>query len=603
MATAVQNLWPEAKFGVGPAIDNGFYYDIDLGDQTISDDDFGKIEAEMKKVIEANQPFEQFDLPIDEAIKWAQETNQPYKAELLNDLKREGTTSAKDLDGAQLGVASDDSKVENVSFYRNGSFTDLCRGPHVANTGDVGAFKLYKIAGAYWRGDETKPQMQRLYGAGFETQEQLDNFFKQLEEAKARDHRKLGKELDLFTFSDLVGSGLPLFTPRGTILRELLLAYSNKLRTDCGFKAVTSPHITKKSLYEKSGHWEKFGDELFLVESQETDDEMVLKPMSCPHHAQIYASQPRSYRDLPVMYMENAVVYRDEKTGELHGLSRVRSITQDDSHAFVREDQIEEVVTRVIEAAQEMYGTLQMSLKFDLSFRSNEDKYLGDPELWESAQNSLRELAKKNQLDFTEVEGEAAFYGPKIDFIAVDSLGREWQLATVQLDFVQPDRFGLTYTAEDGTAKQPVMIHVALLGSIERFLSVYIEHVAGRFPIWLAPEQIRVATVNSDESVVNFATSLVEQGRELGLRLELDTSNESVGKKIRASEVAKVPYTLVIGAKEVEAGKVQPRIRSDIKVDGNEEAIEVDHFLKTVANEARGKVNKTSVHAYDEHQQ
>ncbi len=600
MATAVQHLWPHAKFGVGPAVENGFYYDIDLGETTLSEEDLEKIESEIQKVIKDDQEFKQFDLTIDEALAWAKEMNQPYKHELLNDLKRAGTTAAKDLDPNELGtITGEDSKIDKVSFYKNGPFTDLCRGPHVESTGKVGAFKLLRVSGAYWRGNEKNAQMQRIYGVAFETKEDLEKYLNMIEEAKKRDHRKLGKELDLFVSSDLVGSGLPLFTPRGALLRSLLEGYSYELRSARGFEQVWTPHITKKDLYEASGHWDKFGDELFLVKSQETSDELVMKPMNCPHHVQIYASAPRSYRDLPVKYMENATVYRDEKSGELHGLGRVRSITMDDNHAFCREDQIEEVVSSIIEAMQEMYSTLGMQLSFRLSFRDESEGYLGDAKLWEHAQDKIKDLAKKNSLDYSEVEGEAAFYGPKIDCMATDSLGRQWQVATVQLDFVQPERFDLSYVAEDGSLKRPVMVHAALLGSIERFLAVYIEHTAGKFPVWLAPEQIRIVTVNQEESIEKFANNVVKQAKDLGLRVSIDSSNESVGKKIRVAEVMKVPYTLVIGEKEIESGKVIPRIRKDIEVQEHNESIGVEEFLKTVAHEAKARVTRTSMHGHE----
>src|SRR5882757_409690 len=422
MATAIQHLWPEAKFGVGPVVADGFYYDVDLGPDTkISEDDFEKIEAEMRKVIEQNASFERSEKPVDEAIAWAQESQQPYKEELLNDLKRAGTTVAKDLDAAELGTIADGSSaVENVSFYKDGDFTDLCRGPHVESTGKVGAFKLMRIAGAYWRGNEKNAQMQRIYGVAFETDKDIRSYLNMLEEAKKRDHRKLGQELDLYVMSDMVGSGLPMFTPRGTVLREKLAEFSNELRTRNGFEKVWIPHITKKDLYETSGHWAKFGDELFLVKSQETSDELVMKPMNCPHHTRIYASRPRSYRDLPIRYLETTSVYRDEKTGELGGLNRVRSITQDDSHAFVRQDQIEAEINNLLAAANELYTTVGMNLRVRLSYRDDSDAYLGEKELWVSAQEQLKNAVVQNQLSYFEQEGEAAFYGPKIDFMVTD---------------------------------------------------------------------------------------------------------------------------------------------------------------------------------------
>jgi threonyl-tRNA synthetase len=596
MATGIQHLWPEAKFGVGPVVENGFYYDVDLGETKLSDDDFPKIEAEMQKVIQEGQVFERSEKPIDEAIGWAQESKQPYKEELLNDLKRAGTTVAKELDADELGLAAgEESKVDNVSFYQNGDFVDLCRGPHVEATDKVGAFKLLRVSGAYWRGKETNPQMQRVYGVAFATPKELEAYLQMLEEAKKRDHRKLGQELDLFVFSDMVGSGLPLFTPRGTVIREALSAYSNELRERSGFQKVWIPHITKKDLYEASGHWAKFGDELFLVKSQETSDELVMKPMNCPHHTRIYASQPRSYRDLPIRYLETTTVYRDEKTGELGGLNRVRSITQDDSHVFCRQDQIESEIHNLLVAANDLYSTVEMSLRVRLSYRDDSDAYLGSPELWQTAQEQLKKAVIANKLDYFEEAGEAAFYGPKIDFMATDALGREHQVATVQLDFVQPERFGLEYTSDDGNPRQPVMIHSALLGSIERFLSVYIEHTAGKFPVWLAPEQVRVITVNQEQTTVDFAEKLAEQAKQLGLRLNIDNSNESVGKKIRAAELAKVPYTIVLGEKEIQSGEVVPRVRKDMAVHDEHQAIKSEDFLKTVANEAKSRVNKTSL--------
>jgi threonyl-tRNA synthetase len=604
MATAIQDLWPEVKLGVGPVVENGFYYDIDLGPDTkLSEEDFPRIEEKMREVIADAQPFEQATKPLVVAKQWAEKNNQPYKLELLNDLEREGTTLARELDSAMMGFPAgavgvngiQAESVVDVSFYKNGNFIDLCRGPHVESTDKVGAFKLMRVAGAYWRGKEGNPQMQRVYGVAFATPKELRQHLDMLEEAKKRDHRRLGKELDLFTFSDLVGAGLPLFTPRGTVIREEVGRFTQELREKVGFTRVWTPVIAKTDLYKASGHWDKFGDELFLVKSQETSDEFVLRPMNCPHHVQLFASQPRSYRDMPIKYMENAGDYRDEKTGELHGLSRLRSFTQDDSHAFVAESQIKQVATELVEASREMYGIFGMDLKFRLSFRDDGDGYLGEKELWAKAQGQLEELAKENGLDYYIEEGEAAFYGPKIDFMATDAIGRNWQVATVQFDFVQPQRFKLEYTAEDGTQQQPVMVHCALLGSIERFLSVYIEHTAGKFPVWCAPEQVRVLSVNQEESTVAFVEGLREQGRALGLRITTDNSNESVGKKIRAAEMWKVPYTLVIGEKEMGGGELTPRIRKDLAVSDEATSYTAEEFLKTVANEAKSRVSKTSL--------
>ena len=570
MAQAIQHLWPQAKFGVGPAIDNGFYYDIYLDNGTISEADLTKIEEEMRKIVAANYPFERRDVSVEEAIDWAIKGDQTFKVELLNDLKRSGTTVASELAGEKMGSMSDgDSKVETVSLYSQGDYTDLCRGGHVDSTGKVGAFKLTKTAGAYWRGNENNPQMQRIYGVAFATQEELDEYLNRLEIAKQRDHRKLGKELDLYTTSPLVGIGLPLFTPRGTILRDIVAQYSNQLRQKFGFEKVWTPHITKKDLYETSGHWAKFGEELFLVKSQETSDEMALKPMNCPHHTQIFASRPRSYRDMPVRYLETTTDYRDEKTGELGGLNRVRSLTQDDSHIFCRTDQIEDEINNLLSAARELYGSINMKLRVRLSYRDESDSYLGDLSLWDSAQNQLKSAVEKVGLDYFEQEGEAAFYGPKIDFMATDAIGREHQVATVQLDFVQPQRFGLEYADTDGNFTTPVMIHCALLGSIERFLSVFIEHTGGWFPFWAAPEQVRILTINDTvlEYVDKITTilsgiTLMKPVRYNDVRFTIDSRNESLGKKIREATSMKIPVQLIVGPKDMEANEVSVRTQS-----------------------------------------
>ncbi len=584
MAQAVQHLWPQAKFGVGPAIDDGFYYDIDLGGATISEDDFPKIEKEMKKIIATNYPFERRDVPIEDAIAWAENNHQVFKLELLNDLKRSGTTVAKELVGEDLGSVTDrDSKLKTVSLYSQGDYTDLCRGGHADSTGKVGAFKLMRVAGAYWRGDEKRQQMQRLYGVAFATHKELDDYLKNLELAKQRDHRKLGKELDLYTTSPLVGVGLPLFTPRGTILRDVVAQYSNQLRHKFGFEKVWTPHITKKDLYETSGHWAKFGEELFLVKSQETSDEMALKPMNCPHHTQIFASRPRSYRDMPVRYLETTTDYRDEKTGELGGLNRVRSLTQDDSHVFCRPDQIENEINNLLSAARELYGTIDMKLRVRLSYRDNSDAYLGERSLWNSAQNQLKSAVEKVGLDYFEQEGEAAFYGPKIDFMATDAIGREHQVATVQLDFVQPQRFGLEYTESDGKFTTPVMIHCALLGSIERFLSVFIEHTGGWFPFWAAPEQVRILTINdtvldyvAEITTILSGVTLMKPIKYNDVRFTTDIRNESIGKKIREATVVKIPTQIIIGPKDKAARVVSIRTRA------GEEQISIDQLANYI---------------------
>lgn len=582
MASAVKRLWPEAKFGVGPVVDNGFYYDIDLGETKISEDEFKKIEKTMRQIIAEKQSFEKSIKPIDQAIAWAKDSNQPYKVELLNDLKRAGTTVAKDLDEAEMGtIAEAGAELNEVSFYTNGDFMDLCRGPHVENTSEIRVFKLMRVAGAYWRGNENNPQMQRLYGVAFPTQPELDEYLAMLEEAKKRDHRRLGKELDLFTTSSLVGAGLPMFTPRGTILRDVLASYSNQLRQRFGFEKVWTPHITKKDLYETSGHWAKFGEELFLVKSQETSDEMALKPMNCPHHTQIYISKPRSYRDMPVRFLETTTDYRDEKTGELGGISRVRSLTQDDSHVFCREDQIGYEINNLLLSARELYQTIGMELRVRLSYRDDSDAYLGEKTLWQSAQAQLKQAVENNHLSYFEQDGEAAFYGPKIDFMATDAIGREHQVATIQLDFVQPERFNLEYTTESGEMARPVMIHCALLGSVERFLSVFIEHTGGWFPFWSAPEQVRILTIN--DTVMDYVSEveqtltgvvLMSPIKYNELRWTVDVRNESLGKKIREATNMKIPVQLIIGPKDQEAHQVS------IRAQDGEHKLELDELAE-----------------------
>ncbi len=576
LAAAVQGLHSDAQFGVGPVVDNGFYYDIKL-DKALGSDDLAGIEKEMKSIIAAKLDFVREEWPIDEAISYFESHNQPFKVELLRDLKEKGTTAI--IDSGEKLIDDNVAKVTTVSVYKTGDFVDLCRGPHLNNTAEAGAFKLTKLAGAYWRGKEENPQMQRLYGLAFATQQELGSHLEMLTEAEKRDHRKLGKELDLFVFSEKVGSGLPLFTPKGTILRELLNEYSQQLRLDLGFEKVWIPHVTKKELYETSGHWAKFGEELFLVKSQETSDQLVLKPMNCPHHQQIYAARPRSYRDLPIRYLETTTVYRDEKSGELGGLSRVRAITQDDSHIFCTPDQIQDVLRELTAITKEFYSSLGMKLRARLSKRDGSDAYLGSAETWEQAEVTLRKVLEASGLEFYEAEGEAAFYGPKIDFMATDALGREHQLATPQLDFVQPERFGLSYIDRDGEAKTPVMIHFALLGSIERFLSVYIEHTAGAFPVWLSPEQVRVVPVS--EKFNEYGSKVVQELKKSGLRVVLDDDNESLGKRIRSAEAMKVPYVLVVGEREQEAHQVAVRKRGE----GDEGSKGVDEFCQQVTHE------------------
>ncbi len=597
MADAVQRLWPNAKFGVGPVVENGFYYDIDLGDTKISEDDFKKIEKEMHKIIKGNADFVKSLSSVDKAIEWAEVNNQPYKQELLNDLKRAGTTVAKDLDASELGLPSDSSKVKEVSFYTNDTFTDLCRGPHVNKTGEVGAFKLMRVAGAYWRGKEDNPQMQRLYGVAFSTKQELDDYLKMLEEAKKRDHRKLGKDLDLFVFSDLVGPGLPLYTPRGTVLIEEIKNSLREISREYDMQLVSIPHIAKIDLYEKSGHAAKFSEELFTVQSH-FDQDFVLKPVNCPHHTQIYAGRPRSYKDLPLRYIEQTMQYRDEKPGQLGGLQRTRGFTVDDGHTFCRVDQIEEEVGTIVEIIREFYERLGLWGKHwvSLSVRDSNDysKYIGESADWEKAEKMLAEVSNKYGLGAKKMEGEAAIYGPKLDFMFKDALGRETQLATVQLDFAMPKRFELTYVDSEGKDQTPVMIHRAILGSFERFIMLMIEHFAGKFPVWLAPEQVRFITVNQTDKISSYGNKQLELAKSLGLRAALDNANESVGKKIRNAEKMKIPYVIVIGEQEAESGETIPRVRSDMAVQ-DQTKIRIENFLKTVLNESISRTTHTTV--------
>ena len=553
LAAVLVEMYPGVQFGVGPATATGFYYDIDLSEVKdaegnvikITDADLPKIQKKMYSIINKKFDLVYSEKSREEALAWAKENHQKYKVELI-----------EDLPGS-----------ETISFYQLGDFMDLCKGPHVENTGKVGAFKLIKVAGAYWRGDEKREMLTRIYGVAFETEAELKEYLQRLEEAKARDHRKLGKELDLFSFSELVGAGLPLFSPRGTVLRDVLTNYSLSLRAKHGFERVWTPHITKLDLYKASGHYAKFGAELFLVHSQVNGEEFALKPMNCPHHAQIFASRPRTYKEMPVRYMESTTDYRDEKSGELGGLSRVRSLTQDDTHVFCRKEQIKAEIQNLVGIVRELYTVVGMSkLRARLSYRNDEDKYLGDKSLWEMAQAQIKEAAIENGLDYFEMEGEAAFYGPKIDFMAEDAIGREHQVATIQLDFVQPERFGLTFVNENGEKEQPVMIHHATLGSIERFMSVFIEHTSGWFPFWCAPEQVRILTVN--DQVLDYVEKIKQilSGVTLetplkhnDLRFTTDVSDESLGKKIKRAVSMKTPVLLIVGERDKENGTVSVR--------------------------------------------
>lgn len=563
LAAVIQEQYPHAKPTIGPAVEQGFYYDFDFsGGPAPKEADLPKLQKAMEKLLPSWKDMT--GAVVSEQDARTRFKDNPYKLEIIDGISAAG---------------------EDITLYTAGSFTDLCRGGHSEQPSrDIaaGSFSLERLAGAYWRGDENNPMLTRIYGFAFDTKEDLAAFQVQQEEAKKRDHRKLGVELDLFTFSPLVGSGLPLYTPRGTIMREELAAFSESLQRAAGFEKVWIPHITKTDLYKTSGHWDKFGDELFLVKSQESSDEFALKPMNCPHHTQIFASKPRSYRDLPLRYMETTTCYRDEKTGELSGLTRVRSLTQDDAHVFCRPDQIEAEFSAIMQMIKTLYDTLGMQFKARLSFSdpATPEKYIGDPTLWAEAEATIERIAQQLALDYTIAPGEAAFYGPKIDIMVVDAIGREWQCATQQLDFVQPERFALEYTDTDGSKKRPVMIHKALLGTIDRFMGVYIEHTAGNFPTWLAPEQVRVLPVADSQRA--YADEVFDALRAAGIRASV-ADGESLGKRIRAAKQEKIPYLLVVGDAEVAAGTVSVESRDK----GQEGGFLVGDFVTRVQEEIR----------------
>ena len=546
LAAAVQEMYKDVKFGIGPAIDDGFYYDFDFGKTKISDTDLPKIEKKMRSIIAKKLPMTKREVTREEAFQWAKDNKQDYKLELINELPAD----------------------DKITFYDLGdAFKDLCKGPHADNTKDTGAFKLTRVAGAYWRGDEKQPMLTRIYGVAFPTEKELEEHLQKQEEAKARDHRKLGQQLDLFCYSNLVGSGLPLFTPRGTILRDLLNDFTQSYRLNRGYEKVCIPHIANIDLYKTSGHFEKF-PEMFQFISQESGDHLALKPVSCPHHSQIFASSPRSYKDLPIKYLETTMVYRDERKGELGGLSRVRAITQDDSHVFCTDEQVGNIFGELIESAKDLYAKIDMKLKLRLSFRDDGDGYIGTPEMWEKAESAIKEMADKFEMDYFIGEGEAAMYGPKMDFMAVDALGREWQLATVQLDYALPTRFHLEYTDADGSKKTPIMIHCALIGSIERFMSVYLEHTAGWLPMWCAPENVRILTINDQTTDYVAKIAEVLDGVTLEtplprnkLRYTVDDSTDSLGKKIKRATALKIPAILIVGPKDADADIVSDRLR------------------------------------------
>lgn len=543
LAAAVLQMFPETKLGTGPDTDTGFYYDFFLPRPLIPED-LPILEEKMREIVKMNLPFDYYEEPVGQAKDFLRKIKQDFKVELVEKFEK-------------------NAKVEKVSFYRNGEvFVDLCEGPHVEHTGQIGAYKLTHFSGAYWQGDADREQMTRIYGLCFASDKELRQHEGMLIEAKKRDHRKLGTEMGLFTFSELVGPGLPLFTPKGTFLRNQIAETIQNIQAKYGFERVCIPHITKKELYERSGHWDKFKDDLFHVKGK-GDAEFVMKPMNCPHHCQIFASRMWSYRELPVRYAEVTTCYRDELPGELLGLSRVRSLTQDDGHIYCRIDQVKEECRNVVAVIREFYTKLGMFGKGDfwvsLSVRDskNLEKYLGDDEHWNAAERFLQEVADEEKLPYKRIEGEAAFYGPKLDFKFRDAIGREWQLATVQIDFVQPERFGLEYINEKGEKERPVMIHRAVAGSLERFLSVIIEHFAGVFPVWLAPVQALILPVSAAHT--DYAQTTFETLKQAGVRIEMSPPNETLGKRIRSGQMQKVPFLLVVGDKEIETGSVSVR--------------------------------------------
>lgn len=537
LAAAVIEHYPHAKLTLGPAIDNGFYYDIDFGGgEAISDDKLKDVQKSMKKLLNGWTEFSHREVSKEEASAFF--AGNEYKLELIEEIAAKG---------------------ETITLYTCGSFTDLCRGGHVEHPNkdiDASAFKLDKVAGAYWRGDEKNKMLTRIYGLAFDTPEELAAYETQLEEAKKRDHRKLGKELDLFTFSDLVGSGMPLWTPRGNIVRNGIINYSRELNDKLGFGEVHTPNVNKAELFKISGHYDQYKEDMLTVRSQYVEDEMFLKPMNCPQHTQIFASRPRSYRDLPIRYSDFANLYRDERPGELSGLTRLRAFAQDDGHIFCRENQIETEISNVLSAIEEALTTYGIHYWMRLSLRDpkNTEKYLGDGSTWDRSENILRKLLKEKNIENKEAEGEAAFYGPKIDIMAIDALGREWQISTIQLDFNMPNRFDLFCINEQGEKERIVMIHRALIGSPDRFLGVLIEHYGGNFPLWLSPEHVRIIPVA--DAHAEYARTVLATLKAAGIRVTLDDSNESMGKKIRNAKKDRLPYFIVIGDKEVTDGTV-----------------------------------------------
>ncbi|MDE5878036.1 MAG: threonine--tRNA ligase [Muribaculaceae bacterium] len=538
LAEALQELYPGVKFGIGPAIENGFYYDIDPGEHKITADDFGKIEKKMAEIVARKQPIVRSDISKADALKMFGDRGEEYKCELISELE----------DG-------------HITTYTQGGFTDLCRGPHIANMAPVKAVKILSLAGAYWRGDEKRPQLLRVYGISFPKKKMLDEYLTLLEEAKKRDHRKLGKEMELFAFSSTVGQGLPLWLPKGAALRDRLEQFLRKIQKQYGYLQVITPHIGNKALYVTSGHWAKYGKDSFQpIHTPEEGEEYLLKPMNCPHHCEIYKAYPRSYRDLPMRLAEFGTVYRYEQSGELHGLTRVRGFTQDDAHIYCAPEQIKDEFLKVMDIILYIFRALKFdNFEAQISLRdpNNKEKYIGSDENWHLAEKAIIEACAEKGLKARQVEGEAAFYGPKLDFMVKDAIGRRWQLGTIQVDYNLPERFGLEYTGSDNQKHRPVMIHRAPFGSMERFVAVLLEHTAGKLPLWLIPEQCVVLPIS--EKFNDYAYTVAKELEKEGVRAIVDDRNEKIGKKIRDNELKKIPYLLIVGEKEAENGEVSVR--------------------------------------------
>ena len=529
MAEAIELLYPGVKFGVGPDIDNGFYYDVDFGDYEISEADLRKIEDKMLELAKEKQVFQRREVPKKEALEYYKNKGDQYKVELINELE----------DG-------------KISFYQSGYFTDLCRGPHIPHTGFIKAVKLTNIAGAYWRGDENNKQMTRIYGITFPKKKELDEYLEMLEEAKKRDHRKLGKELEIFTFSPKVGAGLPLWLPKGAQLRERLEQYLKKVQKEAGYEPVISPHIGNVDLYKTSGHYEKYGKDSFKpIETPVKDEEYFLKPMNCPHHCEIYKHKPRSYRDLPVRYAEFGTVYRYEQSGELHGLTRARGFTQDDAHIFCTPDQVKDEFKGVMDIVMRIFKALDFNdfiTQISLRDPNKPEDYIGSDDNWDKAEHAIMEVAKERELNYEVEYGEAAFYGPKMDFMVKDALGRSWQLGTIQVDYNLPERFDLKYVGDDNQEHRPVMIHRAPFGSMERFVAVLLEHTAGKFPLWLIPDQVIILPIS--EKYQKYAENILSLLKNYDIRAQIDDRSEKTSRKIRDAEVKHIPYMLIVGEQE-----------------------------------------------------